>query len=86
VGRAVGCPAKRCIELGKRPCERRSTLKDANPEQNLLTVEDLGRFFNCGKTKAWQIANSSELRTVRLGRLVRITPEDLDAYIRKNRS
>jgi hypothetical protein len=35
VGRAVECPAKRRIELGKRPCKRRSTLKDAGPMNNL---------------------------------------------------
>ena len=38
VDRAVGSPAKRRIEPGKRPRKRRSTLKDANPEPNLLTV------------------------------------------------
>ena len=61
-------------------------MKDANPEQNLLTVEDLGRILNCGKTKAWQIANSSELRTIRIGRLVRIQPDDLAEFMREHRS
>jgi hypothetical protein len=58
VGRAVECPAKRRIELGKRPCKRRSTLKDANPEPNLLTVRDLSSILNCGRTKAWELANT----------------------------
>jgi excisionase family DNA binding protein len=61
-------------------------MKNSNPEENLITVIDLARILNCGKTKAWQIANSSELRTIRVGRLVRIAPEDLDEFIRKNRS
>ena len=65
--------------------ERKNTLNSANPE-GLLSVKDLARLLNCGSTKAWELVNTRQIRTIRVGRLVRISPEDLDAYIRKNRS
>lgn len=52
----------------------------------MYTVNDLARILNCGKTKAWEIVNSEQIRTVRVGRLVRISPEDLSEFIRKHRS
>jgi excisionase family DNA binding protein len=67
-------------------CERRDALDSAKPEEGLLTVEDLARILRCGKTKAWQIVNSSELPIIRIGRLVRISPEDVAEFVRKNRS
>jgi excisionase family DNA binding protein len=47
-------------------------LKDANPEPNLLTVRDLSSILNCGRTKAWELVNTRQVRTIRVGRLVRI--------------
>jgi excisionase family DNA binding protein len=56
-----------------------------NTEEALLKVEDLARILNCGRTKAWEIVNSHEIRTVRVGRLVRIEPSSLTDYLRKHR-
>jgi excisionase family DNA binding protein len=66
--------------------ERIITLNNANPEEGLLSVKDLAGILNCGRTKAWELVNSRQVPSIRIGRLVRISPEDLDAYIRKNRS
>jgi excisionase family DNA binding protein len=67
-------------------CERINTLNSANPEEGLLSVKDLARLLNCGRTMAWALVSTRQIPSIRIGRLVRISPEDLDAYIRKNRS
>ena len=61
-------------------------MKDVNPEQNLLTVRDLSRILNCGPTKAWELIHTRQVRTIRVGRLVRILPDDLADFMRKHRS
>ena len=66
--------------------ERINPLNSANLEEGLLSVKDLARILNCGRTKAWELVNTRQIPSIRIGRLVRISPEDLDAYIRKNRS
>ena len=50
------------------------------------SASGLAGILNCGRTKAWELVNTRQIRTIRVGRLVRISPEDLEAYIRKNRS
>jgi excisionase family DNA binding protein len=67
-------------------CERINTLNSANLEEGLLSVKDLARILNCGRTMAWALIHTRKIPSIRIGRLVRISPEDLDAYIRKNRS
>jgi len=67
-------------------CERINAVNNANPEEGLLSVKDLARILNCGRTMAWALVNTRQIPSIRIGRLVRISPEDLDAYIRKNRS
>ncbi len=51
----------------------------------MYTVNDLARILNCGKTKAWEIVNSDQIRTVRVGRLVRVEQEAIAEFIEKNR-
>jgi excisionase family DNA binding protein len=59
--------------------------KDGVDKEALLKVEDLARILNCGRTKAWELVNSHEIRTVRIGRLVRIEPESLTDFLSKYR-
>jgi excisionase family DNA binding protein len=67
-------------------CERINTLNSANPEEGLLSVKDLARILNCGCTKAWELVNTRQVRTIRVGRLVRISPDDLAEFMREHRS
>jgi excisionase family DNA binding protein len=67
-------------------CERISILNSANPEEGLLSVKDLARILNCGHTKAWELVNTRQIRTIRVGRLVRVSPDDLAEFMRANRS
>jgi excisionase family DNA binding protein len=47
----------------------------------LLTIDQVARQLNVGRTFAWELTASGRLPTVRLGRLVRIRPEDLRRYV-----
>jgi excisionase family DNA binding protein len=60
-------------------------LKDTTHEQNLLTVKDLARILGCGPTKAWSLVHTRQIRTIRVGRLVRISPDDLAEFMREHR-
>jgi excisionase family DNA binding protein len=71
---------------GRIDRERINTVNSANREEGLLSVKDLARVLNCGRTTAWTLIHTRQVPSIRIGRLVRISPEDLDAYIRKNRS
>jgi excisionase family DNA binding protein len=66
-------------------CERINTLNSANLEEGLLSVQDLARILNCGRTKAWELVNTRQIRTIRVGRLVRISPDDLAEFMREHR-
>jgi excisionase family DNA binding protein len=66
--------------------ERKNTLNNANLEEGLLSVKDLARILNCGHTKAWELVNTRQIRTIRVGRLVRILPDDLAEFMREHRS
>ena len=67
-------------------CERINAVTNANLEEGLLTVKDLARILNCGPTKAWELVSTHQVRTIRVGRLVRISPADLAEFMRDNRS
>jgi excisionase family DNA binding protein len=60
-------------------------MKNAGTNEGLLTVDDLARILNCGKTKAWELVNTRQIRTIRVGRLVRISPDDLAEFMREHR-
>jgi excisionase family DNA binding protein len=67
-------------------CERINTLNSANLEERLYSVKDLARILNCGHTKAWELVSTRQVRTIRVGRLVRILPDDLAEFMREHRS
>jgi excisionase family DNA binding protein len=60
-------------------------LKEAKLEENLLTVRDLARILNCGRTMAWKLVNTDQIPTVRVGRLVRVEREAVEEFIESNR-
>jgi excisionase family DNA binding protein len=66
--------------------ERIDTLDSVNLEERLYSVKDLARILNCGHTKAWELVNTRQIRTIRVGRLVRVSPDDLAKFMREHRS
>ena len=53
---------------------------------SLLTIEDVARHLACSTRTVRRLLDEGELPVIRLNRLVRILPSDLDRYIRTHRS
>jgi excisionase family DNA binding protein len=66
--------------------ERIITLNSANPDEGLLSVKDLARILNCGRTMAWALIHTRQIPSIRIGRLVRISPDDLAEFMREHRN
>jgi len=47
----------------------------------LLRIEDVADRLAVSRSMAWKIIAYGQLRSVRIGRAVRVRPQDLDAYI-----
>lgn len=60
-------------------------MQHVGPQDGLLTVADLARILRCGRTKAWELVNANEIRTIRVGRLVRLERDALEEFIENNR-
>jgi excisionase family DNA binding protein len=50
----------------------------------LLTGSEIASILNVSKAFAYQLMRNGEIPTVRLGRAVRVRPEDLQAFVKKN--
>lgn len=57
-------------------------LVDEEP-QLLLTVEQAAHRLNLGRTMAYALIARGELESVRVGRLRRVKPAALEAYVRR---
>ncbi len=56
-------------------------MTDVGPEAlDLLTVSEVAQRLRCSPRKVTRLANEGELQRVKLGALVRITPESVAAY------
>lgn len=51
------------------------------PAPLLLTVEEAGAALGVGRTLMFELIARGDIRTVRVGRLRRVRPDDLDAYV-----
>lgn len=47
----------------------------------LLRVEEVARRLQIGRTKAYELIDTRELPSVRIGRAVRVTVAELHAYV-----
>lgn len=47
----------------------------------LLRVDDIADRLAISRSMAWKLVASGEMRSVRIGRAVRIRPNDLESYI-----
>jgi excisionase family DNA binding protein len=50
----------------------------------LLTGDEVARILNVSRAFAYQLLQRGEIATVRLGRAVRVRPEDLQRFIEAN--
>jgi excisionase family DNA binding protein len=65
--------------------ERINAVNKAGLEEGLLTVKDLSNFLGCGRTKAWELVTTRQIRSVRVGRLVRLEREAIEEFIESSR-
>ena len=50
-------------------------------EARLLRIEDVADRLAVSRSMAWKLVTYGQLRSVRIGRAVRVRPADLDAYV-----
>ncbi len=51
--------------------------------QSLLTVPQVAQLLQLSSRSLWKVVKRGDLPTVRLGRLVRIDPQDLADYLQR---
>ena len=52
--------------------------------QMLLRAKDISLILNISRSYAYLLMQSGELPTVRLGRSIRVQPNDLEEYLKRN--
>jgi excisionase family DNA binding protein len=52
--------------------------------QMLLRAKDISLILNISRSYAYLLMQSGELPTVRLGRSIRVRPQDLEVFIERN--
>jgi excisionase family DNA binding protein len=53
-------------------------------EEELLTVKDVQRICKIGRTTAYDLIATKQVRAVRINRVLRIRRSDLEQYLRAN--
>lgn len=55
------------------------------PPSMLLTAREAAAFLRISERKLWSLTKAHEIRCVRIGRAVRYSPDDVEAYIATHR-
>ena len=56
---------------------------DTKEYGDIMTVENLMDYMNIGRTTAYKLVQSGKIKTIRIGRIYRISKKSIDDYIRK---
>jgi excisionase family DNA binding protein len=54
---------------------------EGTPRGALLKIEDVAAVLGCGRTYAYRLIATNSLRSIKLGKLRRVRPEDLARYL-----
>jgi excisionase family DNA binding protein len=65
----------------KQAMEATQTVGTTRSATRLMTVPELAALWSCSPSYIYKIAATGELRTVRLGRALRIRPADAEAVL-----
>lgn len=52
--------------------------------QGLYTVKEVQKVLGVSKGRAYQLVSSGEVPHVRVGKLMRVRPADLESYLQRN--
>ena len=67
------------------PCVKDARNQELGREK-WLTVAQMQEYMNAGRSKAYELVSSGEVKSYRLGRKILVDRESLDRYIRANGS
>ncbi len=56
---------------------------DTKEYGDIMTVENLMDYMNIGRTTAYKLVQSGKIKTVRIGRIYRISKKSVEEYVRK---
>jgi excisionase family DNA binding protein len=81
---ARGCPV-RAFRRGVQPDEgsNMSKIIGKDPEAKAVSVRFTATELSCSERSVWRMLAAGQLKSVRIGRSVRITRESIDAFIAK---
>lgn len=54
-------------------------------QERMYKVEDVQRRLGVGRATAYKLVSTGEIPSYRVGRVLRIKPEDVDGFLDKNR-
>ncbi len=60
-------------------------MNDYGQEDSLISPVELQAWLNCGRTKVYELLQAEEIRSYRVGRLVRVRREDVEQFLERNR-
>lgn len=58
---------------------------DDGERDSLLSPTELQAWLGVGRTKVYELLQTGEIRSYRVGRLVRVRPSDVEAYLALHR-
>jgi len=61
-------------------------MSEQHTTARLLTIGEVSQSLQISSRTIWKYAKSGDLPTVRIGKLVRVRPQDLDAFIQSRTS
>lgn len=59
--------------------------REAEREVRLYTLDEVQSRLSIGRTKAYELVAKGELSAIRVGRLLRVSAQDLESFVRNNR-
>lgn len=52
---------------------------------SMVSPAQLQAWLGCGRTKAYELLQTGEIRSYRIGRLVRVRREDVEEFLKRHR-
>jgi excisionase family DNA binding protein len=60
-------------------------MSDYGKRDSLMSPVELQTWLGCGRTKIYELLQAGEIRSYRVGRLVRVRREDVEEYLERHR-
>ncbi len=60
-------------------------MDDYGKRDSLMTPVELQAWLGCGRTKVYELLQAGQIRSYRIGRLVRVRREDVEEFLERHR-